>query len=370
MTLTGLSGLERSSARGSTSVEDEDDEVREVVPPDQNESHEMKKALDKLRSLCGVLGISYSAKISEFGTVVERSRLNDAMDFLITTRDHNFDELRKISKEMIAEWRLSRPPFKRMSQFSWILYIRDADSADELSGKDLLSTDSVHKARKEVIALKKERDEMVERRYTAKRQKLRNLLKYSHLVNNDVHFSPREPVEKMQLKSEIQNIKQAINKAKSLASERTHLVLRVELVRKAKSLEDLEVLISNAKSAARVLQMGDEAVPYDGKCVDSVLSTYRERFISAAIKKDTKKARSKVVPTNKAKNLPHGRTRKGTLYLREEATDEETSEESREEAADEETAEESREEAAAEETREEPADESARAEPAGENARD
>lgn len=43
MTLTGLSGLERSSARGSTSVEDEDDEVREVVPPDQNESHEMKK---------------------------------------------------------------------------------------------------------------------------------------------------------------------------------------------------------------------------------------------------------------------------------------------------------------------------------------
>lgn len=94
---------------------------------------------------------------------------------------------------MIAEWRLSRPPFKRMSQFSWILYIRDADSADELSGKDLLSTDSVHKARKEVIALKKERDEMVERRYTAKRQKLRNLLKYSHLVNNDVHFSPREP---------------------------------------------------------------------------------------------------------------------------------------------------------------------------------
>lgn len=51
-------------------------------------------------------------------------------------------------------------------------------------------------------------------------------------------------VEKMQLKSEIQNIKQAINKAKSLASERTHLVLRVELVRKAKSLEDLEGSIS------------------------------------------------------------------------------------------------------------------------------
>lgn len=78
-----------------------------------------------------------------------------------------------------------------MSQFSWILCIRDVDNAEELSGKDLLSTDSVHKERKEAIALKKERDEMVERRYTAKRQKLRDLLKYTHLVNNDIQFSPR-----------------------------------------------------------------------------------------------------------------------------------------------------------------------------------
>ncbi|KAK8449964.1 hypothetical protein SEVIR_7G292933v4 [Setaria viridis] len=203
-----------------------------------------------------------------------------------------------------------------MSQFSWILYIRDVDNANELSGKDLLSTDSVHRARKEAIALKKERDEMVERRYTAKRQKLRDLLKYTHLVNNDIQFNPREQVEKMELKSEIQNIKQAIKKVKSLASVRTHLVLRVELVRKAKSQEDLEVLISKTKSAACVLQMGDEAVPYDGIGVDSVLSTYRQQFISAAHKKDTKKASSKVVPTNRAKNLPGGRTRKGTLYLR------------------------------------------------------
>ncbi|KAK8449963.1 hypothetical protein SEVIR_7G292867v4 [Setaria viridis] len=119
---------------------------------------------------------------------------------------------------------------------------------------------------------------MVERRYTAKRQNLRDLLKYTHLVNNDIQFSPREQVEKRDLKSEIQNIKQAIKRVKSLASVRTHLVLRVELVRKAKSQEDLEgsiILISKTKSAACVLQMGDEAVPYDGIGVDSVLSTYR-----------------------------------------------------------------------------------------------
>lgn len=158
-------------------------------------------------------------------------------------------------------------------------------------------------------------------------------------------------MEKMELKSEIQNIKQAIKRVESLASVRTHLILRVELVRKAKSQEDLEgsisyykfwyfvsqlvssgsyqlisvlmfcfdfgpVLISKTKSAACVLQMGDEAVPYDGIGVDSVLSTYRQQFISAAHKKDTKKVSSKLVPTNRAKNLPSGRTRKGTLYLR------------------------------------------------------
>lgn len=49
--------------------------------------------MEKLRSLCVVLGIKYSAKLAEFGSAINKDRLSDAIRFLETTRDTNFNEV-------------------------------------------------------------------------------------------------------------------------------------------------------------------------------------------------------------------------------------------------------------------------------------
>ncbi|CAN6335728.1 unnamed protein product [Urochloa humidicola] len=318
----GQSTTEPSASGGQSTTEPSasDGHNTGLGEDERSEPEELKAALETLRSLCCVLGINYNAKISEFGTVVEKRRLDEAIDFLITTRDCNFEELKRISEELITEWELSRTSYKRMVPFSWILYIKDANDAGQLRAKNLLSTNSVNEVKNEVIALKKARNEMI---YIAKKKKLDGLLKDTHLSYKDIGFNPKKQVDQIDFKFEIWDLKDHIREVKLLASKRTQLVLRVELVRKAKTIDDVEVLIHNAKSAASA--MNEEGVPYDGKTVGEVLDNYRDMFIAAAKKKEQKKATAaekkekKKGPTNTTKNLASGRTRKGTIYKMSDA---------------------------------------------------
>ncbi|KAF8658117.1 hypothetical protein HU200_059583 [Digitaria exilis] len=118
----------------------------------------------------------------------------------------------------------------------------------------MLSTARVTGARKEVETLKKERAALISQRYAAKRNKLLLLLKNTHMTAKEIDFSLEKKVEEVDFRSEIRSLKRRITRVKALASQRTELVLRVKFVLKAKSMEDLEVLIANAESAARVLE--------------------------------------------------------------------------------------------------------------------
>jgi hypothetical protein len=50
-------------------------------------------ALDKLKAMCNVLGISYNSKLSEFGSKVSSERVEQCLAFLTVTRDANFEQV-------------------------------------------------------------------------------------------------------------------------------------------------------------------------------------------------------------------------------------------------------------------------------------
>jgi hypothetical protein len=47
----------------------------------------------ELEKLCGVLGISYKKKLSEFGSKVDKDRVDEVLNFLRITEDENFREV-------------------------------------------------------------------------------------------------------------------------------------------------------------------------------------------------------------------------------------------------------------------------------------
>ncbi|CAN6339864.1 unnamed protein product, partial [Urochloa humidicola] len=83
-----------------------------------DETRKLTEALDKLKSMCNVMGISYQSKLAEFGSKICSERVEEQLAFLTVTRDANFLQLKEISTKMMEAWRRFNTPMSRIEDFS------------------------------------------------------------------------------------------------------------------------------------------------------------------------------------------------------------------------------------------------------------
>ncbi|CAN6353077.1 unnamed protein product [Urochloa humidicola] len=253
-----------------------------------DETRKLTEALDRLKSMCIVMGISYQSKLAEFGSKICSERVEEQLAFLTVTRDANFLQLKEISTKMMEAWKCFNTPMSRIEDFSWILSICDADNASEVTGSNLLSTKHVKKSEKEVEKLTKEREKVLQGKYSRLVKKLEKLLKDAHLSATDFHIDLTKQVTMNEYKDKKMYLQNIIKEVKSAASERKELLLRVQMVKRAaekkQPLEEIDVLIKRASDVVSMIEFENhfEEVYYDDHTVDDLLREIRKKVVDNA----------------------------------------------------------------------------------------